>query len=964
VKCSGRSKYTSEALKKALASALFILSTALPLLAQQEVPEIARSLMEDAQRARESGRVDDAIAMYRKVIDAAPYLASAYADLGALYYKAGKTQEAYDVLVRGLEKVPEDRTLLSNAAAAAQQLGKQAEALGFVDRALEKNKRDSGLLSLRATTLRALGRNDEALAALEQAAEISPDDARVQFSLGNQLYATGRRDEAVAAYRKAVTLDKSLLRAQYNLGALLFEQGRYDEALGAYHMALEPIEQQIAKKQKVDVIHAGAFANVGAMYLKQQRYDDAVTAYRKALAIDPKNANAHYNLGFIFFTRNQLDAAVPEYRAALAQSADLPLAYVHLAEIARRKRDYDTAIQTIRDGMSHLDADTKPAAMRTLGLAQLAKGDRASAKASLEQALTKDDVTSRVVLSRLYRAEKRDSKALIDEALTIAPKDNSVLLEAALVARDAGDLARERALLEQLIAVKPEVPLRRELISILLRQTAYDDALRHLDAAPQPDLATMRRALQALKEANAGNRDNAIKQLTGIDDPVSRGDLGLLLWQANREPEAKPHLTAAHTAKPDWFEVTLALGEITNDVDLLSNAMSQCVGQAPSPARTGEAPVLHEALCARAKQDLGYALLSSGRPSRQSIERALSLQLDARSQASAYFLRGVLDLNASNESAAKEAFNKALSLGLSSQAEAAARSNIKAIEEAAAAANQQPEPEPKQPEVTTPRRTAMVFLPDAPVENDKKLAEMMTGMLSQLGLQIEFFRRSDDARSFFSENRNKVGVVVSNPEFVSQLGGDLTARFQFVRNGSTSYRRVVAVANNSPAKSLADLQHKTLSTPDSLSDSAIERTFANVFRTPDDLSAAANALYGKSDAALISEANPMLARGLRGVHTTGALPMPVIAFAPMPEDDRASLESSIRSLGARPPLFTSLASLERERSRPEIKPIEIATVPASALGLRRASEAPKQVPLRVSVEMPPVQIADEMFGTP
>ena len=949
MKCSGRSKYTSEALKKALASALFILSTALPLLAQQEVPEIARSLMEDAQRARESGRVNDAIAMYRKVIDAAPYLASAYADLGALYYKAGKTQEAYDVLVRGLEKVPEDRTLLSNAAAAAQQLGKQAEALGFVDRALEKNKRDSGLLSLRATTLRALGRNDEALAALEQAAEISPDDARIQFSLGNQLYAGGRRDEAVAAYRKAVTLDKTLLRAQYNLGALLFEQGRYDEALGAYRMALEPIEQQIAKKQKVDVIHAGAFANVGAMYLKQQRYDDAVTAYRKSLAIDPKNANAHYNLGFIFFTRNQLDAAVPEYRAALAQSADLPLAYVHLAEIARRKRDYDAAIQTIREGMSHLDADTKPAAMRTLGLAQLAKGDRVNAKASLEQALTKDDVTSRVVLSRLYRAEKRDSKALIDEALTIAPKDNAVLLEAALVARDAGDFARERALLEQLIAVKPEVPLRRELISILLRQTAYDDALRHLDAAPQPDLTTMRRALQALKEANAGNRDNAIKQLTGIDDPVSRGDLGLLLWQADREPEAKPHLTAAHAAKPDWFEVTLALGEITNDVDLLSNAVSHCT---------------NEALCARAKQDLGYALLTSGRPSRQLLDRALALQLDSRSQASAYFLRGVLDLNASNESAAKEAFNKALSLGLSSQTEAAARSNIKAIDEAAAAANQQPEPEPKQPEVTTPRRTAMVFLPDAPAENDKKLAEMMTGMLSQLGLQIEFFRRSDDARSFFSENRNKVGVVVANPEFVSQLGGDLLARFQFMRNGSTSYRRVVAVANNNPAKSLADLQHKTLSTADSLPDSSIERTFVNVFRTPDDLAAAANALYGKSDAALISEANPMLARGLRVVHTTGSLPMPVIAFAPMPEDDRASLENSIRSLGGRPPLFTSLASIERERARPEVKPIEVATVSVSALGLRRANEAPKQVPLRVSVEMPPVQIADEMFGTP
>jgi len=945
VKCSVRSKYTSKALKK-LVLAFLIFFPAF-LFAQQDVPEIARSLMEDAERALDAGRIDDAIDKYKKVIEAAPNLASAYADLGALYYKAGKTEDAYNVLVRGLEKVPEDRTLLSNAAAAAQQLGKSAEALGFVDRALEKNKRDSGLLSLRATTLRALGRNDEALAAITQAAEISPDDARIQFSLGNQLYALGRKPEAIAAYRKAVTLDKSLLRAQYNLGALLFEDGHYDEALSAYQMALEPIEQQLTKKQKVDVIHSGAFANVGAIYLRQQRYDDAVTAYRKALAIDAKNANAHYNLGFIFFTRNQLDAAAPEYRAALAQKNDLPLAYVHLAEIARRQKDYDKAIQYVRDGMPHLDADTKSAAMRTLGLAQLAKGDRASAKASLEQALTKDDVTSRIVLSRLYRAEKRDSKQLIDEALALAPKDNAVLLEAALVARDAGDLARERATLEQLLSVKPEVPLRRELIAVLLRQSAYDEALRQIDAAPQPDLATMRRALQALKDATAGNRDNAIKQLTGIDDPVSRGDLGLLLWQAGRDSEAKPHLAAAHAAKPDWFEVTLALGEITNDTELLGT-LARCTD---------------EPLCPRAKQDLGYALLTSGRASRQAIERALSLQLDSRTQAAAYFLRGVNDLAASNESAAREAFAKAQSIGLPSQAEAAARSNIKAIEEAAAAANQQPEPEPKTVEVTTPRRTAMVFLPDAPAENDKKLAETMTGMLSQLGLQIEFFRRSDDARSFFGEHRNKVGVVISNPEFVSQLGGDLTPRFQFVRNGSTSYRRVVVVANANPAKSLADLQRKTLSTTDSLPDSAIEKTFANVFRTPDDLAAAANALYGKSDAALVSEANPMIPRGLRVVHTTGSLPMPVIAFAPMPENDRTSLDASLRALGGRPPLFTSLAAIERERPKPEVKAIEVATVPVSALGLRRP-EVPAQVPMRVSVSMPPVQIPDEMFGTP
>ncbi len=923
-----------------------------------DVPEIARSLMEDAQRARDAGRVDDAIAKYRRVIEAAPQLASAYADLGAVYYQAGKIQESYDILMRGLEKAPDDRTLLSNAAAAAQQLGKSAEALAFADRALEKNRRDTSLLSLRATSLRALGRNDEALATMQQAADLSPNDARIQFSLGNALYAAGRRGEAIAAYKKAVSLDKTLLRAQYNLGALLFEEGRYDDALAAYKMALEPIEQQLAKKQKVDVIHAGAFANIGAMFLKQQRYDDAIAAYRKALAIDPKNGNAHYNLGFIYFSRNQPDNAAMEYRAALAQNPDLPLAWVHLATMARRAKDYDRAIQIVRDAMPHLDADSKPAAMRELGLAQLAKGDRAAAKESLLQAVSgsRDDVTSRVALSRLDRAEKQAAaaKPLADEALALAPKQESVILEAALVARDLGDYARERSLLEQLLAAKNDPVLRRELISVLLRQNAYDEALHQIELAAQPDLNAMRRALQAVKEANAGNRDNAIKQLSGLDDPTSRGNLGLLLWSAGRDADAKPHLAAARAAKQDWPEVMLAYGEITEDIDALSAAAARCEGK-------------DSAFCARARQDLAVALLTSaasGRNARQSLERAMSLPLDARSQSAAQFLRGVLDLNAGNTTAAREAFNRALSLGgLTQQAESAAKSNIRAIDEAAAAA-QQPEPEPKAQEPTTPRRTAMVFLPDAPAESDKKLAEMMNSMLTQLGLQIEFFRRSDDARSYFAENRGKVGVIISNPEFISGLGGELTGRFQFARNGSTSYRRVVVVPEKSKATSLADLKGKTLSTVDALGDAVIEKTFANVYRTPDDAAAAANALYGKSDAALVSEANPMLARGLRVVHTSGAMPLPVIAFAPMPANDRTALENGLRNFGARLPLFTSLASLEREpRPRPEAKAIEAVTVSASALGLRTSGERPA-VTLRVNTEMPPVQIQEDLFGTP
>ena len=92
-----------------LAAAVIALTIVAPIArAQEDVPEVARTLMEDAERAREANRVDDAIAKYRRVIEVAPTLASAYVNLGALYYKQGKVAEAYDTFVRGAAAAPAD----------------------------------------------------------------------------------------------------------------------------------------------------------------------------------------------------------------------------------------------------------------------------------------------------------------------------------------------------------------------------------------------------------------------------------------------------------------------------------------------------------------------------------------------------------------------------------------------------------------------------------------------------------------------------------------------------------------------------------------------------------------------------------------------------------------------------------------------------------------------------------------
>ncbi len=939
---------------------LIALAVLLAVRAQEDVPEVARSLMEEAEHAREAGRPDEAISKYRRVLELAPSLASAYVNLGALFYSQGKIDDAYRTFARGVEIAPADRILLTNAAAVAQQLGKSPEALTYVDRALEKNPRDATLYSIRAAVLRSLGRNDDALAALQQAVQIAPDDPKLQFSLGNLLYQSGKKEGAIASFRRAIELDRNYLRAYYNLGAVLFESGRYQEALQAYRVALGPIEQSFAIREPVDPIHSRAFANLGAIYLNQKQYEQAREAYQKSLRLDPNDAAAHYNLGFIEYTTGKLDRAEEEYRKALAGDPSLPLAYLHLGDIANRRGDTEKAVRLLREGLPRFDRQSKLRALHIMGRALLAHSDRRGARASFEEALREEpnDAEALLYLGHIARLERRpgEAKPLLTRAQELAPDNTAVVLERVLAARDADDLAEERAAIESSRADLPS--LRAELVVVLLRQNAIEDARRALGGTKDPSLDRVRAALEGRSEA----RDVSVL-------PIGRGNSGLLLWQQGRMSDARPHLVAAHNAWPDWNEVTIALAEVAladRRFDDAANLLASAKCDSPRSVVVSASTLLttvgkSEDFCPRLRRDQALALLgqaaeeiASGslRNARASLERASSMPLDHRLQAIALFLRGTADLmGAGDQQAAREALTRAASMGLPPAAEQAARKNL--------AATTAPAPDP----TTNQRRaTVVVFLPDAPVESDKRLAETVSTIISQIAaesgvpLQTEFFRRADDARAFVAVNGDRIGLVLSNPEFIATLGSDLTSRFQFSREGRQTYLRVIVVPEKSSVRALNDLRGRTVSGIDVLHDAGA----GTPVHVSDDLTAIANALYGKTDAAFVSEANPLLAQHaseLRAVYSSTPLPLPVVAFAPMPEADRKALTDAIRGLpNARsllaPLQVDALAPIERETRR-----VEIVTAPASALGLR-PPDPPASVPLRVALELPRIEIPE------
>jgi ABC-type phosphate/phosphonate transport system substrate-binding protein len=225
-------------------------------------------------------------------------------------------------------------------------------------------------------------------------------------------------------------------------------------------------------------------------------------------------------------------------------------------------------------------------------------------------------------------------------------------------------------------------------------------------------------------------------------------------------------------------------------------------------------------------------------------------------------------------------------------------------------------------------KTLVVYLPSAPVESASRLGEAVNELGAFLGsrvpgleLSVRPFRRGEDAMEHIRASAADVALILSEPSFLVELprGFDPLPTSRLVRSGKETERKLVIVAASSPHAKLSDLKGRSLSLASS-SDGVSEflaravfegevtpkSWFGNILTETDDFTATANVLYGRSDAALVSEANPLVAthlgKDLKTVFTSPPISLPVIAVrtGALTAEQRNALESALESLGRHP----------------------------------------------------------------
>ena len=105
---------------------------------------------------------------------------------------------------------------------------------------------------------------------------------------GNELYTDSSYNDAEMQYRKSLEKDQDYFNASFNLADAVYKQERYEESSALFDALIDnaPTENDLAK----------VYHNLGNSLTQEQKLEEAIEAYKKALRINPNDAETRHNL--------------------------------------------------------------------------------------------------------------------------------------------------------------------------------------------------------------------------------------------------------------------------------------------------------------------------------------------------------------------------------------------------------------------------------------------------------------------------------------------------------------------------------------------------------------------------------------------------------------------------------------------------------------------------------------------
>lgn len=195
---------------------------------------------------------------------------------------------------------------------------------------------------------------------------IKPNDVEARYNLGKALERTGKTDEAAEHFKEVLRIKPNDGDIYHTLALAEFEKGNLEQAEFLYRngLAAAPNDAKLHSGLGMVLLYMGktdpaiqemetaieiggdseTFCNLAIAVLSKGQKDKANEYLKKAIRLDPYNAQAYFNMGNIELADHSLTGAIDQYKKAIELKPDYVKAHGNLAVALAQAGRIDEAI--------------------------------------------------------------------------------------------------------------------------------------------------------------------------------------------------------------------------------------------------------------------------------------------------------------------------------------------------------------------------------------------------------------------------------------------------------------------------------------------------------------------------------------------------------------------------------------------------------------------------------------------
>ncbi len=670
-------------------------------------PDIVQAKLLLAEAYRAQGNYALATPIYDEVQKATPTNPEPAYLSGVAYFQANKLAEARQSFRKALQLSPKFFPALNALVDLEVSDGQVPVARKLADDFLAQNPQNIDALALVGRVQMQQGDNAGAEATLLKAISMKPDMTTPYYLLARLYLATNQQDKAMSNIQEAVAKKPTDTGGQILIGILQEQKKDYAAAKSSYEkvLAIDPksgialnnlaflyADQlgdlnrgfDLAQKARDLLPKESHVADTyGWILFKKKEFAKALTPLKEAAAGLKDSPDVQYHLGMDFYMLGDEAPAKAAFESALKASPTFPGSEDAKRRLAVLNSAPDRATVAELEKAA-ADQNDDPIILSRLAARYVRAGTPEKAVSAYEGALRVNPNNSAAVvaLSKLYRQRKDSAKAtaLLDAARKAAPDDPSIAAELARIRFDAADYDRAYTLLQEAVRKAPDDPeIQLDFARAALSIGRFADAENAAREAQKGGIEAARVADARQIAEIAGYSSNpatiapnaARIQEAARSDPASiplKFLQGMMQEQRGDIPAARATYEAVLERSPKFFPAQKRLAVILA-------ALPEASQQGFEIASKAREALPNDAELARAFGILVYRRGDYSRAASLLQESVTQFPNDAEAQ---YYL-GMALLQQKQDARAKPYLEKAISLGLKPDLDAAAKKSAAAL---------------------------------------------------------------------------------------------------------------------------------------------------------------------------------------------------------------------------------------------------------------------------------------------